>query len=266
LSCLGFSEPGAGSDVFGARTRAVRDGDDWIVNGQKMFTTGAHISDYVLLLTRTNPDAGKRDGLTLFLMPLNLPGVAIQAVHTLMDERTNITFYEDVRVPDRYRLGEVDRGIEVMAAALLLEHGGEGYHVSQLTMMRDAIHWALAPGADGEAPIAREPVRAKMAEVATHTEIADLLCRRASWAASEGVPGRAFGPMSKLFSTDTYLRDSADLLELAAPDSLLIGTNPAGKIELAHRHALGPTIYGGTSEVHRSIIAEQALGMPRTRN
>jgi len=267
LSCLGFSEPSAGSDVFGAKTRAVRDGDDWIINGQKMFTTGAHLSRYVLLLVRTDPEAKKRDGLTLFLMPLDLPGVEIQAVHTLLDERTNITFYGDVRVPDRYRLGEVNRGIDVMAAALSLEHGGEGYHVSQLSLLRDATAWALdASGPDGKAPIESEEVRARLARVAVHTEVAGLLCRRAVWAAEEKIPGRAFGPMSKLFSTDSYLRDSADLLELAAPGSLLRGHDPIGRIELAARHSLGPTIYGGTSEVHRSIIAEQALGMPRTRN
>ena len=267
LSVLGFSEPSAGSDVFGARTRAVRDGDDWIINGQKMFTTGAHISQYVLLLTRTNPDAKKRDGLTLFLMPLDLPGVAIQAVHTLLDERTNITFYDNVRVPDRYRLGEVDRGIDVMSAALLLEHGGEGYFVSQLSLLREATAWALAsPGGNRPAPIESEEVRARLARVAVHTEVSDLLCRQAVWAASEGVPGRAFGPMSKLFSTSAYLEDSADLVQLAAPDSLLRSDHGLGRIELAARHSLGPTIYGGTSEVHRSIIAEQALGMPRTRN
>ncbi len=267
LSCLGFSEPGAGSDVFGARTRATRDGDDWIINGQKMFTTGAHISQYVLLLTRTDPEAKKRDGLTLFLMPLDLPGVAIQAVHTLLDERTNITFYDNVRVPDRYRLGEVNRGIEVMAAALMLEHGGEGYFVSQLSLLREATAWALAsPGGNRPAPIESEEVRARMARVAVHTEISDLLCRQAVWAAVEGAPGRAYGPMSKLFSTNSYLEDSADLVELAAPDSLLKSDHGIGRIELAARHSLGPTIYGGTSEVHRSIIAEQALGMPRTRN
>ena len=105
-----------------------------------------------------------------------------------------------------------------------------------------------------------------MARVAIHTEVSSLLCKQAIWASVEGVPGRAFGPMSKLFSTDSYLRDSADLLELAAPESLLSGNHPTGRIELAARHSLGPTIYGGTSEVHRSIIAEQALGMPRTRN
>ena len=95
---LGFTEPEAGSDVANAQTRAVRDGDDWVINGSKMFTTNAHIADYVLLLTRTNPDVPKHRGLTVFLVPMNQPGVEVQAVHTLSGERTNITYYNDVRV------------------------------------------------------------------------------------------------------------------------------------------------------------------------
>ena len=96
---LGFSEPEAGSDVANAQCRAVRDGDEWVINGQKMFTTNAHIADYVFLLTRTNPDVAKHKGLTMFLVPLKQPGVEVQAVYTLSGERTNITFYNDVRDP-----------------------------------------------------------------------------------------------------------------------------------------------------------------------
>jgi len=98
-----------------------------------------------------------------------------------------------------------------------------------------------------------------------NSEVADLLCRRAVWAGVEGVPSRAFGPMSKLFTSETYMHDAADLLELAAPDSLFEGHDPLGVLEFKHRHAMGTTIYGGTSEIHRSVVAEQALGLPRTR-
>ena len=117
-SCLGFTEPSGGSDVFAAKTRAVRDGDGWVINGQKMFTSGADLADYVLLLTRTDPDVPKHKGLTLFLVPLKVPGVEIRPVHTFMDERTNATFYSDVRIPDRYRLGDVNGGVRVMSKAL----------------------------------------------------------------------------------------------------------------------------------------------------
>ncbi len=265
-SCLGFTEPGSGSDVFAARTRATRDGDDWIVNGQKIFTTGAHVSDYVLLLARTDPHAPKHQGLTMFLVPMNLPGIAVFPIHTLQDERTNTTFYEDVRVADFYRLGPVGGAVGVMGAAMKFEHSGEGYHVSQPALIDAAVAWArTAMDDDGRPRIESAEVRARIARAAIHNEIADLLCRRAVWAGVEGLESRAYGPMSKLFTSETYLRDSADLLELAAPDSLFEGQDAPGILEFKHRHSIGPTIYGGTSEIHRSVVAEQALGLPRTR-
>ena len=265
-SCLGFTEPGSGSDIFAARTRATPDGGDWIVNGQKIFTTGAHVSDYVLLLVRTDPEAPKHKGLTMFLVPMNLPGIAVFPIHTMQDERTNTTFYADVRVPDRYRLGPVGGAVGVMAAAMKLEHSGEGYHVSQPALIHAAVIWARSALDDSGRPrIDSADVRARIARAAVHNEVADLLCRRAVWAGVEGVESRAFGPMSKLFTSETYLRDSADLLELAAPASLFEGQDAAGILEFKHRHSVGTTIYGGTSEIHRSVVAEQALGLPRTR-
>jgi alkylation response protein AidB-like acyl-CoA dehydrogenase len=266
LSCLGFTEPSCGSDLYAAKTRAVRDGDDWVVNGQKVFTTAAHVSDYVLLLTRTDTEAPKHKGLTMFLAPLNLAGIEIQALHTIQEERTNITYYADVRVPDMYRLGPVGGAIAVMAAAMRFEHSGEGYHISHPALIDAAVAWARqTTGIDGRPRIEEPDVRARIANAAVNNEVADLLCRRAVWAGVEGVGNRSYGPMSKLFTSETYLKDSADLLELAAPDSLIEGHAAAGVLEYKHRHSLGTTIYGGTSEVHRSVVAEIALGLPRTR-
>ena len=111
---LGFTEPECGSDVAAARTKAVRSGDEWIINGSKMFTTNGHIADYVFLLARTNPEKPKHKGLTMFLVPLDAHGVEVQAVWTLSGERTNITFYSDVRVGDECRIGEVDGGWGVL--------------------------------------------------------------------------------------------------------------------------------------------------------
>lgn len=263
LACLGFTEPASGSDMFAARTRASRDGDDWVITGQKMFTTGAHISDYVLMLARTDPDAPKHKGLTIFFFPLNLPGVTIQAVDTLQDERTNITFYDEVRVPDRYRLGEVNGGLKVMAAAMEIEHGGEGYHIYHHSLMRAALEWAHAPDAAGHRPIEDPQVRARLAKARTHLEIADLFCRRVTQAIGTPRMTRAIGPMAKMFATDIYMEDAADLLALTAPASLAHATPALAKIEESYRQSLGQTIYGGTSEVHRSIIAEHGLGLPR---
>ena len=118
IFALGYTEPDSGSDVAAAKTRAVRDGDEWVIDGQKMFTTLAHEATYVFLLTRTNPDVPKHQGLTMFLVPLDSPGVEIHPVHTMGGERTNATFYTGVRVPDSLRVGEVDGGWDVMTVAL----------------------------------------------------------------------------------------------------------------------------------------------------
>ena len=112
VTSLGYTEPASGSDVAAAQTRAARDGENWVIDGQKMFTSGADRAQYVFLLTRSDPSAAKHKGLTMFLVPLDLPGIKIQPVHTLSDERTNVTYYNAVRVPDRYRVGEIRRRLE----------------------------------------------------------------------------------------------------------------------------------------------------------
>jgi alkylation response protein AidB-like acyl-CoA dehydrogenase len=267
LACLGFSEPSCGSDVFAAKTRATRTPDgNWVIDGQKMFTTAANLADYVFLLARTNPDVPKHAGLTLFLVPMDLPGIEVHPVHTLQDERTNITYLSEVVVNDRYRVGEIDGGTAVMAATLELEHGGDQYRISFHNMYRHALEWAHSTLRDGQPMLANADVQRRLARVAVHTTIARDLCYRTIWGVQEQVPGRAaFGPMSKLFSTEQYQRDALDLMDLCAPDCLLQSNTGLGHVELGYRQSIGMTIYGGTSEIHRSLIAEQALGMPRSR-
>ena len=121
--CLGYTEPEGGSDVATCKTRAVRDGDDWVINGSKMFTTGAHNCQYVFLITNTDPDAPKHKSLTMFLVPLDSPGIEIQGIRTVDGDRTNIVYYSDVRVDDKYRLGEVNGGWTVVREPLNAEHG-----------------------------------------------------------------------------------------------------------------------------------------------
>src|ERR1700722_16602643 len=140
IIALGFSEPESGSDVAAAKTRAVRDGDEWVINGQKMFTTHAQDADYVFMLTRTNPDVPKHQGLTTFLVPLKQPGVEIRPVFTLSGERTNLTFYTDVRVDDSLRIGEVDGGWDTMSVGLTLERAGAHGGLS-VQLLADMEHW-----------------------------------------------------------------------------------------------------------------------------
>jgi 3-oxochol-4-en-24-oyl-CoA dehydrogenase len=266
ICALGFTEPHSGSDVFAARTSAVRDGDTWIINGQKMFTTGGHLADYVFLLARTDSSGAKHEGLTLFLVPTKLPGYSCQAVETYQDERTNITFYTDMAVPDYFRLGEAGQGARVMAAALSIEHGGANLLTGQTRMVQAGLQWAHDKGADGSAPIDRPDIRQRLAAVTARYEAADCLAMRSIWAADAGVHDRSWGPMAKMFVTDSYLSNAWEMLEMAAPESILVGKHPLGVVELGHRRAYGTTIYGGTNEIHRSLIAEQALALPKSRS
>ena len=261
ICSLGITEPSSGSDAFAAKLKAARDGDDWVLDGQKMFTSGADIADYVLMIARTNTEVPKHKGLTLFLVPLNLPGITIQAVHTLPDERTNITFYTDVRLPDWYRLGPVDGGARVLSTTLGREQGPFNCHVYQNQMLAEAVAWAKREGKMAD-PI----VRARLARVAVHANVSLALFDRGLADTLNPVPSRYFGPISKLFATESYQRDAADLFDLTAPASLLRDHNRLAAIDLGFRHAIACSIYGGTSEVMRSLVSEQALGLPRTRS
>lgn len=265
ICSLGYSEPGSGSDVFAAQCRAIPDGNGWKIEGTKMWTSGANLTDYVLMLTRTNTEAAKHKGLTMFIVPLKAEGVTIQAVHTFMDERTNITFYDGVQIPDSWRLGEVDGGARTMAASLELEHGG-GFAKVQRVMLEDAVELCREINAPGGGKLIERPTaQARLARTYANYLVAELLQYRANWAQVEKKPNYAYGPMTKMFSSEKFTTDSRDLLDLTAPYSLSKRAGPAGALNLEYRHAHGTTIYGGSSEVHRSMIAEKGLGLPRTR-
>jgi len=264
---LGFTEPECGSDVAAATTRAVREGDEWVINGSKMFTTNGHIADYVFLLARTSPEKPKHKGLTMFLVPLDADGFEAQAVWTLSGERTNITFYSDLRIPDEWRIGDVDAGWQVMALSLQDEHAsGWGPHISRL--LYHVERWAASTQADDGSPqLSQTDVRRRIARVAMEDEVARLLLRRCVWMTETGQTPVAEGPMSKVFSTEALVRASQDIVELMGPDAVRSYFEPTapeqGRFEYLMRFSLGTTIYAGTSEVQRSIIAQRGLGLPR---
>lgn len=270
LVSLGYSEPECGSDVASAQTRAVRDGDDWVVNGAKMWTTMAHVAKWVLLLTRTDPDVPKHRGLTFFLIPLDLPGITIDAVYTMGTERTNATFYDDVRVPDRYRVGEVDGGWRVMAVALAFERGLMGGTAAGVPLLRHFHHWAANVRDDDGRRLVDDPlVRERMVRVAVDNEVAALMTLRTAYiAATGGLPGLE-GSMVKVHATEAYQRAARWFSEAAAPAALLQFDQPGaaaeGWIEYDLRHSPVTTIYGGTSEINRNNIAERHLGLPKAR-
>jgi alkylation response protein AidB-like acyl-CoA dehydrogenase len=264
ICSLGYSEPGSGSDVFAAQTRAAPEGNGWRIDGQKMFTSGANIAQFVLMLCRTNPDVPKHKGLTMFIVPLDSPGIEVQPVYTFQDERTNITYYDGVKVPDSYRLGEVDGGVKVMSAALELEHGG-GFGKTQAHMLRAAEALCRELTFQGRPLIEDADAQRRLARTFANVQVSLLLGWRSLWTAVEKKPSPAYGPMTKMFSSEKFLSDAADLLDLTAPASLSKRDGPAGFLNQCYRHAHGTRIYGGTSQVHRSMIAERNLKLPRSR-
>ena len=267
IICLGFSEPESGSDVAAAQTKAVRDGDEWVINGQKMFTTNAHIGDYVFLLARTNPDVPKHKGLTMFLVPLKHPGVEVHAVYTLSGERTNITYYSDVRIPDAWRIGDVDGGWRVMTVSLQDEHS-TGFGGRMLSLIENTEAWAEdTTDADGRRRLDDPEVRSRLGRAHAEHEVSVLLQRRSAWMAEAGIVPEAEGPMSKLYSSEALERVAQDLTEMIGADALRSYFDPTapqgGRIEHSLRFSVGTTIYAGTSEVQRNIIAQRGLGLPR---
>jgi alkylation response protein AidB-like acyl-CoA dehydrogenase len=263
LIVLGFTEPESGSDVAAAATRAVPDGDEWIINGQKMFTTNAHVADYVFLLTRTDPNIPKHRGLTTFLVPLDQPGVTIQPVMTMSGERTNVTFYDDVRVDDSMRIGEVNGGWDAMGVALTLERTGVGGG-DHRRLIAAAERWAASASTPaGGVLIDDDLVGARLARAATEARVARLLGLRSVWVYANGALPGVEGSMAKLFSSEALVRMADDLATLA-PDGLRADDpGHGGELDRAIRHAQATTIYGGTSEVQRTIVAQRGLGLPR---
>jgi alkylation response protein AidB-like acyl-CoA dehydrogenase len=249
--------------VAAARTRAIRDGDDWVINGQKMFTTLAHESTYVFLLTRTNPDVPKHRGLTMFLVPMATPGIEITPIHTLGGERTNVTFYTDVRVPDSCRVGEVDGGWDVMTVALAFERSPT--MVGQLErLVRQFVAWA----ADADGVLDRPQNRTRLARAIVDLEVGRLLGFELAAATVRGELPYVEGSMAKLFASEALIRAASTLLDVLGPEGIrqpgAAGAPVAGAVEQVHRHAQVETIRGGTSEIQRSIIAERGLGLPRS--
>ena len=254
--CLGYTEPEGGSDVATVKTKAVRDGDGWIINGAKMFTSNAHNAQYVFLITNSDPEAPKHKNLTMFLVPMDSPGVEVQGIRTVDGDRTNITYYSDVRVDDKYRIGEVNGGWAVLRDALNSEHGtvdrsAEG--LDKLATMTEHI-LLTAEAVDGVAavaPVDDDSVAYRLGRAAARLEAA---------LSAPAMSGR-------VLIAQTMRDTAADLMDiLGAAASLPVTTKGAaddGGAEYIFRLASPVGIYGGTLEIFRNMIAQQILGLGR---
>ncbi|OBA63262.1 acyl-CoA dehydrogenase [Mycobacterium sp. 1100029.7] len=261
--CLGYTEPEGGSDIATCKTRAVPDGDGWVVNGSKMFTTGAHNCQYVFLITNTAPDAPKHKSLTMFLVPLNSPGIEIQGIRTVDGDRTNIVYYSDVRVDDKYRLGDVNAGWTVLREPLNTEHGAvaaapDGLQDTSI-MMHQAGSMATAVDKAVTAVTRPDPNGRKLVDdAAIAYRLGRSIARLEAALSSPNIYGRV--------AIAQTMRDiSPDLMDIhGAASTLPFGTDGAaddGSAEYVYRFAPLVGIYGGTLEVFRNMIGQYTLGL-----
>jgi len=265
---LGYSEPGSGSDVEGARTTATPDGDEWLINGEKMWTTTAHTAQYIFMLTRTSTQDRPHRGLTMFLVPTDIEGVEITPIHTMGGERSNGVSLSNARIPDAYRVGEVDKAWSVVRFALGLEQA-MGYADLQERFIQHAGQWSLTPGTDGQRPFDDPRVKEQLGQTAIHAEVSRLLRHRSTWITAEGKDLGGKGAMTKSFSGTSYLEDAQSWMDLVGPAGLLKededGALAGGNFDEAFRQTPVNTIYGGTAEILRSLVAEVELGLPKSR-
>jgi alkylation response protein AidB-like acyl-CoA dehydrogenase len=266
---VGYSEPEAGSDAASMQLRATRDGDGWRLNGQKTWTTSAHFAEWYWVGARTDPDAPKHHGITLFLVPLDDPGLTIRPIWTMGDERTNEVFFDDVFVSDDYVVGELNRGFQYIAQALDLERFTMFTYSQIDERIRLLVDHVRTATRDGE-PLRDDPVvRQRVARIVTEGEVARMLGLRFVHASlSGGDPPRSEASEYKLFATELSKRVADATMDIAGPGSQLrVGTEDAplrGRAESTYRYTVIDTIGGGTSEVQKNIIATRKLGLPKS--
>lgn len=265
---VGYSEPSAGSDSAAMRLKAERHGDGWILNGQKVFTTSAHFADWYWFGARTDPNAPKHHGISLFLIRMDDPGLTIQPMYTMGGERTNAVFFDNVFVHDDYRVGELNKGFQYIAEALDLERFTM-FTVSPVRGRTELLCDYVRDTVRDDRPLKEDPViRQKVAQLATECEVARLLGLRFVDAARDARKTPTVEASEyKLYTTELSRRLADATMDIAGPGSqLALGTADAplkGRAESCYTYTVIDTIGGGSSEVQKNIIATRKFGLPR---
>ncbi len=265
--CQGFSEPGSGSDLASLQTRAQRDGDDYIINGQKIWTSGAQHADWIFMIARTEPDAPKHRGISFFLLDMKTPGITVRPLVNMANRHHfNEVFFEDVRVPASNMVGEANRGWYVATTTLDFERSGISRVVSGVRLLGELTSLASQPGPDGARPDEDPRVRHKLAELQIEFTVGRWLAYRVAWMQSQGLVPNHEASMSKLYGTMINQR-LAGMINMFGLGGALSGDQEHaplhGRMPDEYLNAVPLTIAAGTSEIMRNIIATRGLGLPR---
>jgi alkylation response protein AidB-like acyl-CoA dehydrogenase len=266
--CIGYTEPGAGTDLAALTTRATRDGDAYVINGQKIFTSLASDADYIWLAARTDPDAPKHGGISMFVVDMKTPGIKVEPMDLLSEHDINTTFFDEVRVPAKNLVGGENRGWKLITSQLNHERVtlcSSG--ILEQSFEETRAHAARTRQADGSRLIDQEWVRLNLARVWSGLQFLRLINWKVAWSATRGRLDVADASSIKVFGTEWYLESFRLLMEVLGPRAALRRESPAallaGQLERNYRSLLILTFGGGTNEVQRDLIGLFGLGLPR---
>jgi len=262
---IGYSEPEAGSDLASLRTTAVRDGDDYIINGQKMFTSGAAYADYIWLAARTDPNVKKHKGISIFIVPTSSPGFSWKPLHTMPGISTFYTFYDDVRVPASAIVAGENKGWQLITTQLNFERAALGNLGALEPLFEKTLRWATSTELDGGRVIDQPWVQLALARVEAQVAAYKLMNLRVNAAMSKGVLNMGEASAAKVFGTELTQQVARQLLEVLDHNGIRRGSDAPlrGQLESAYRFAVINTFGGGANELQRDIIAMAGLLMPR---
>ena len=261
--CQGFSEPESGSDLASLQTRAVEDGDDFIINGQKIWTSGAHRADRMIMLARTDSDGPKHKGLSYFFLDMHAPGVTVRPLTNMAEMHSfNEVFFDNVRVPKKDMLGELNRGWYVALTTLAFERSGIVNAVALQQLLEEIVEATRPYRRAGDVH-----ARNELADRAIETQVAIMLSHRVASVQAKGQMPIQEASITKLYCSELGQRIARTAVGLAGLYGQLGPGSPwaplMGRIERTYLIQVGATLAGGTSEIQRNIIATRGLGLPR---
>ncbi len=265
--CIGYSEPGAGTDLAALTTRAERDGDEYVINGQKMWTSLASGADYCWLAVRTNPNVKKHKGISLFIVPMDSPGIKSLPIHVMGESDINQVFYEDVRIPASARVGEENEGWKLITNQLNHERVTLCSSGMVERALADTRTWAQETRLpNGQRVVDEQWVQLNLARVHARLEFLRLINWKIAWASTKGELQPADASATKVFGTEFYIEAFRLLMEILGQRSYLKDDAPGAvlqaRLEHSYRGLIILTFGGGTNEIQRDLIAVFGLGMP----
>ena len=265
--CQGFSEPGSGSDLASLQTRAVKDGDDYVINGQKIWTSGAQYAHWMFMMARTDPEAPKHKGISYFLVDMKSPGIEVRPLTNLANQNMfSEVFFSDVRVPAKNIVGELNRGWYVGTTTLDFERSSIGSAVGIRLQLDELVKYAKEHAENGTSRLARMPaVKAELADRYVEANVARMMSYRVVTMQAKGMIQNHEASMTKLFASELNQRIARTGMKVLGLYGQLYGADAPmkGRYESSYMTSLASTIAGGTSEIQRNIIAQRGLGLPR---